>query len=92
MVHSGNAWQQVEQDATTSDLWAIEHFEGQTFFAAEDGLFLMRDGKPLTRVDLGKHSDGPFRHVHVNAGLLLAVGTKAVLLSRNGTKWELISP
>lgn len=92
LVHRGNGWERIDQDATTSDIWAIEHFEGQTYFAAEDGLFVSSSGKSLARVDLGKYSAEPFRHVHANAGLMLAVSTKAVLLNRGGATWEIVSP
>lgn len=92
LAYRGTAWEPLEHQATEADIWSLDHFEDQVFFAAEDGLYVTRSGSPLQKVHVGARSDSPFRRVHCRAGLILAVGTKAVLISKDGKRWQDITP
>ncbi len=92
LAYQDTAWEPLEQQATEADIWSLDRFGDQVFFGAEDGLYVTRGGGPLEKVDVGEHSDDPFRRVHCHAGLILAVGTKVVLISKDGRKWQDITP
>lgn len=89
----GAGWDVIDHGGPATDLWATEYFGGQWFFAGEDGLYRLTNDDRLDAIDLSAHGEvGAFRHLHAGGGMLLAVATQAVLMTKDGATWTDISP
>lgn len=85
----GDAWELIEHEDTTDDIWGLAWFEGQLYLSTTSVVYRL-DGDQLKLVDYGD-GEVPTTCYHLSAadGILWSIGAKDVV-QFDGSKWTRI--
>ncbi len=83
---AGQKWQIVDQEVTDEDLWSIEYFNQEVFFASDSKLFKLSDNH-FVEQDIGLSGPATCGHLDKQDGVLWSFGTK-FLSFFDGKTWH----
>jgi len=79
------AWNVIDQEETTDDLWDLEWFEGTLYVSTMSGVYRLR-GETLEAVDFGADSPKTTYQLSAAKGVLWSIGRSDVM-SFDGERW-----
>lgn len=88
IVGRGDAWQAIEQEDVTSDIWDLAWYDGKLYLSTMRGLYTLQYGG-LVEVDFGNDTPATCYHLSTADGVLWSFGTKDIM-AFDGTTWTRI--
>lgn len=81
-------WEVVDQADTEDELWDVEVFNEQIYFASTNNLYRLAGDDSLEPVKVGLTGNITYGSLHARDGVLLSVGRTAVIWTPDGKTWH----
>lgn len=88
IVGRGDAWQPIEQEDVTSDIWDLAWYDGKLYLSTMRGLYTLQGGS-LVEVDFGDDTPATCYHLSVADGVMWSFGAKDIM-AFDGNTWTRI--
>lgn len=88
IVGRGDAWQPIEQEDVTSDIWDLAWYAGKLYLSTMRGLYTLQGGS-LVEVDFGDDTPATCYHLSVADGVMWSFGAKDIM-AFDGNTWTRI--
>lgn len=88
IVGRSDAWQPIEQEDVTSDIWDLAWYDGKLYLSTMRGLYTLQGGS-LVEVDFGDDTPATCYHLSVADGVMWSFGAKDIM-AFDGNTWTRI--